>query len=77
VTLGELSIGDRAEIIGYLSSNRHYRKKLLIMGLIPGTQITLLRTAPLGDPIEITSRGLTICLRKGEAQIMQVEKISK
>jgi ferrous iron transport protein A len=75
VTLGELSIGDRAKIRGYLSSNHHYRKKLLIMGLIPGTQITLLRIAPLGDPIEIASRGLTICLRKGEAHIMQVEKI--
>jgi Fe2+ transport system protein FeoA len=43
------------------------------MGLLPGTKITFLRSAPLGDPIEIKVRGYNLTLRKSEAAHVQVE----
>jgi Fe2+ transport system protein FeoA len=43
------------------------------MGLLPGTTVTLVRTAPLGDPIEIKVRGYHLSLRKSEAEFVLVE----
>jgi len=42
--------------------------RLLEMGLIPGTTITLVGKAPLGDPLEYELRGYRLSLRKTEAQ---------
>jgi ferrous iron transport protein A len=77
IQLGDLSIGETAKIVGYVSpANKCYRQKLLVMGLTPGTEITLLGIAPLGDPVEIRIRGLFLSLRKSEAGILKLEKIS-
>lgn len=43
------------------------------MGLLTGTRITLVRTAPLGDPIEIKVRGYHLTLRKSEAEHVIVD----
>jgi len=43
------------------------------MGLLAGTTLTLVRTAPLGDPIEIKVRGYQLTLRKSEADHILVE----
>jgi len=43
------------------------------MGLTKGTEITLVRVAPLGDPVDIRVRGFSISLRKDEAQVLQLE----
>jgi ferrous iron transport protein A len=45
------------------------------MGLTPGTEFTVVRLAPLGDPLEINVRGYAVSLRKGEAQLLQVERV--
>ena len=47
--------------------------RLKEMGLLPGTTITLVRTAPMGDPIEIKLRGYHLSLRKSEAAFVLVE----
>jgi len=47
--------------------------RLREMGLLPGTQVTLVRTAPLGDPLEIRVRGYHLTLRKSEADHVLVE----
>jgi len=47
--------------------------RLREMGLLVGTRITLLRTAPLGDPLEIKVRGYNLTLRKTEADHVLVE----
>lgn len=73
--LGDLSIGEKAKIIGYAPCQTMCRRKLLIMGLTPGTEVVVTGIAPLGDPIKISSRGMLICLRKKEAQILKLEKI--
>ncbi len=43
------------------------RRRLLDMGIIPGTRICLVKTAPMGDPLEITLRGFNLSIRKDDA----------
>lgn len=76
IYLGELSIGEKAKIIGYRDCNQICRRKLLVMGLTPGTELKVTGIAPLGDPVQISIRGLSLCLRKQEARILKLEKIS-
>ncbi|MCS6274530.1 MAG: ferrous iron transport protein A [Opitutus sp.] len=47
--------------------------RLREMGLLPGTSLTLVRTAPMGDPLEIKFRGYNLTLRKTEADFILVE----
>ncbi|MBQ9882621.1 MAG: ferrous iron transport protein A [Synergistes sp.] len=49
------------------------RRRLLDMGITKGTTINVLKTAPLGDPIEVTVRGYELSLRKAEGEIIEVE----
>ena len=74
-TIGELTIGDRGRVVRLLPGDRGYRERLLAMGLTPGTEFVLKRLAPLGDPVELNVRGTAISLRRGEAAMLQVERI--
>lgn len=74
--LGDLAIGQSGRILGYETSHRTYREKLLSMGLTPGTPITITRQAPMGDPIEIEVRGFKLSLRKAEAAALRVEPLA-
>ena len=49
------------------------RARLLEMGLLVGTQVELVRFAPLGDPVEIKVRGYNLTLRKHEAEQILVK----
>ncbi len=73
LSLSKLKVGDQAKIIGYAKKDKALRKKLLAMGLLKGTKIKVIRTAPLGDPVEIELRGFQLSLRKEEAQALNVE----
>jgi Fe2+ transport system protein FeoA len=73
--LHDMAAGDRGRIIGLGDGDRGYREKLLAMGLTPGTEFTVLRLAPLGDPVEITVRGAALSLRRAEAQLLYVQKL--
>jgi ferrous iron transport protein A len=73
--LKHLVIGDLAKIVGFEPSGKAYRKKLLAMGLTPGTEFSITRFAPLGDPVEIKLRGFALTLRRDEASVLQVEKL--
>lgn len=50
------------------------RLRLLDMGVLPGTSITLIKTAPLGDPMEFTLRDYTLTLRAADAAMVEVEQ---
>ncbi len=50
--------------------------RLMELGLTPGTEFTVTKIAPLGDPIEISVRGTRLCLRRDETQEITVEKVS-
>jgi ferrous iron transport protein A len=73
--LKNLVIGDLAKIVGFEPTGKAYRKKLLAMGLTPGTEFSITRFAPMGDPVEIKLRGFALTLRKDEASVLQIEKL--
>ena len=75
IALSQLSAGTAAELVSYPLSGSAFLR-LREMGLLPGTKITLMRVAPLGDPIEIKVRGYNLTLRKTEADHIQVRPIA-
>ncbi|MBV8882803.1 MAG: ferrous iron transport protein A [Chroococcidiopsidaceae cyanobacterium CP_BM_RX_35] len=70
--LRDLAVGSTACVAGYEATARSYKRKLLAMGLTPGTEFTVTRHAPLGDPIEVKVRGFCLSLRKDEADALLV-----
>jgi ferrous iron transport protein A len=75
VTLMHIGVGNKGKVVGFQPGEKTYRHKLLTMGLTPGTEFTITRIAPLGDPIELSIRGYALSLRKAEAKTLLVEKI--
>ncbi|MBR8832907.1 MAG: ferrous iron transport protein A [Stigonema ocellatum SAG 48.90 = DSM 106950] len=72
--LRDLAVGCTGQVVGYQTNARSYKAKLLAMGLTPGTEFTVIRRAPLGDPIEIQIRGFKLSLRKDEADALFVRE---
>jgi ferrous iron transport protein B len=56
-TLQDMTVGETGTVSGYAKGTTVYREKLLAMGLTRGTEITIERIAPMGDPVEIQVRG--------------------
>lgn len=75
LNFSELAVGDQARVLSYHGLADSYRKKLMSMGLTPGTCFDVKRVAPLGDPVEINVRGFQLSLRREEAQGLQVERL--
>lgn len=73
VPLTELKTGDRGTIVRIAEGGKSYRAKLLSMGVTPGTEFSIVRFAPFGDPIELEVRGYRLSLRKAESEIVMVE----
>ena len=71
--LSELAIGASATVRQFPQTGAAFLR-LREMGLLNGTKLTLVRTAPLGDPIEIKVRGYHLTLRKSEAEHVLVEQ---
>lgn len=72
VPLSTLAVGARAVLREFPKQGVAFLR-LREMGMLPGTALTLVRTAPLGDPIEIKVRGYSLSLRKSEADHVMVE----
>jgi len=72
--LSDLHPGDRA-IVRALPQNHLLATQLREMGLLSGTEITYVRKAPLGDPLEIKVRGYSLSLRLKDAALIHVEKM--
>ena len=70
-TLGSYRVGFRGQVCRVLPESSS-RKRMLEMGLTPGTVVEIVGTAPLGDPIEIVLRGYRLTLRKDEARSVEV-----
>ena len=73
LTLSAMKPEQKAVVTGYREGRKEYRRKLLSFGLTQGTEITMKKTAPLGDPVEITVRGYSLSLRKAEADVLELE----
>ncbi len=72
IKLSELAVGASATVREFPKSGTAFIR-LREMGLLAGTRVTLVRTAPLGDPLEIKLRGYNLTLRKSEAEHVLVE----
>lgn len=71
MTLDKLSIGKSA-VITSVGGEGALRLRLLDMGIIPKTEVSVYKVAPLGDPIEIHLRGYSLTIRKDDAEIIEV-----
>lgn len=65
-TLATTPVGHTATI-GSVIGSRPFRRRLLELGLVPGTPVRVVRRAPLGDPLELAVRGGRLSLRAREA----------
>ena len=72
MTLKDLDIGSSAEVTA-VGGEGALRQHLLDMGIIPGAHLTVVKYAPLGDPIEVTLRSYELTLRKTEAACVLME----
>ena len=72
IKLSELAVGASAVVREFPKTGPGF-VRLREMGLLAGTRLTLIRTAPLGDPIEIKLRGYHLTLRKSEAEHVVVD----
>lgn len=73
MTLDELKPGESGVIVS-VGGDGPLRCRLLDMGLIPRTRVTLNKRAPMGDPIEIRVRGYELTLRVDDARKIQVRE---
>jgi ferrous iron transport protein A len=56
-----------------ISGKGPVRRRLMDMGLVRGVPIQMLKTAPMGDPVEYLVRGYHLSLRKSEAQLVEID----
>lgn len=73
LSLKMLKPNERARVVS-IGSSGPIRRRLIDMGITPGTEILMRKVAPLGDPIEINLRGYELSLRKAEADQIVIEK---
>lgn len=71
MTLKELEIGKSA-VVAEVGGEGALRQHFLDMGLIPGSEITLVKFAPLGDPLEVKVQGYSLSLRLAEAEKISI-----
>ena len=76
MTLKELAIGKSA-VIRTVGASGALRQHFLVMGMIPGAEVTVVKFAPMGDPMELQVHGYELTLRLAEAEQIEVEEISE
>ena len=70
-TLRETAIGDTVKIVK-VHGEGAVRRRIMDMGITKGTEVTVRKVAPLGDPIEVTVRGYELSIRKADAEMVEV-----
>lgn len=71
-TLRDVKVGETARIVK-LHGEGALKRRIMDMGLTKGTEIYVRKVAPLGDPMELTVRGYELSVRKGDAELIEVE----
>lgn len=71
-SLADLPLAGRARLLT-VGGERHFRRRLLELGFVPGAEVVLRKVAPLGDPMEFEVRHCRISIRRTEAAAVQVE----
>ena len=76
MTLKDLSIGSSAVILS-VGGEGSLRQHILDMGIIPGAEVTLMKYAPMGDPMELRVHGYELTLRLADAEKIEIEEIDE
>ncbi len=72
--LADLRAGERGRVENGTAEHPAFQR-LLAMGLLPGTEVSVVQVAPLGDPVEVEFRGMRLSLRKADAAAVQVSRL--
>lgn len=70
--LDKLNAGQSATIVGF-EKDGNVTRRLMELGLVPGKKITLVRQAPLRDPVQLKVGSSRLFIRKAEASLVQVD----
>ena len=71
-TLRDVKPGQTVTIVK-LHGEGAVKRRIMDMGLTKGTEVYVRKVAPLGDPLELTVRGYELSVRKGDAELIEVE----
>ena len=71
-TLKEVKVGEVVSVVE-LHGEGATKRRIMDMGITKGTQLTVRKVAPLGDPIEVNVRGYELSLRKADAAMIEVQ----
>ena len=72
MTLKDTQPGEKVKIVK-LNGEGATKRRIMDMGITKGAEIYVRKTAPFGDPIEVTVRGYELSLRKADAEMIEVE----
>lgn len=70
--LSQFKVGESG-VVRMVGGEGRLRRRLFDMGVTPGAEVTLVKVAPLGDPLELNIRGYSLSLRKSEAELVTME----
>lgn len=73
--LGELAVGSRAQVVELAGSGK-LQRRMLAMGFVPGANVTVIREAPLGDPLQYRVKKANVALRRAEANTLLVKELA-
>ena len=59
-------------VVDEVAGDRSFRRRLMEMGLVPGTEVQVIAVAPLGDPLTLELRAGRVSIRKREAALVRV-----
>ncbi|MBR0398358.1 MAG: ferrous iron transport protein A [Eubacterium sp.] len=71
-TLKDVSVGGTCKVVK-LHGEGPVKRRIMDMGITRGTEIFVRKVAPLGDPMELNVRGYELSVRKGDAELIEVE----
>ena len=74
MNLTSLPIGATAKVTN-VNGNNPITKRLMEMGVVPGVSVRVIKSAPFGDPLEISVRGYHLAMRKSEADTIEVQNL--
>jgi ferrous iron transport protein A len=72
ITLDQLPLGNEGTVV-QVNGDKKIKRRLLDMGMVSGTPVTMKAVAPLGDPLEVIIKGYQLSLRKHEANKILIE----
>jgi ferrous iron transport protein A len=72
--LGQANIGGRVRVLGIAEQSAEMVSRLHALGVFPGTDLRILRRAPLGDPLQVKAGHTLLSIRKEEAAAILVEE---